>query len=145
MKKTILLTALLMTIFSFGQTFEKAIISENTHIYNPVKNLECRMLRVINPNDGVHFSDDKISVFIQVFGILEDGSLFQLPQYSEKVVYSRQQVDGMFSQYNNSIESSESFIDEFNTMLKSILLYETMTQGYFGLDKFSIYNTISNE
>ena len=145
MKKTIIVTALLMTIFSFGQTFEKAIISENTHIYNPVKNLECRMIRAINPKNGVHFSDEEITVYIQVYGILEDGSLFQLPQYSEKVVYSRQQVDGMFSQYNNSIESSESFIDEFNTMLKSILLYETMTQGYFGLDKFSIYNTISNE
>ena len=139
MKKTIIVTALLMTIFSFGQTFEKAIISENTHIYNPVKNLECRMIRAITPHNGVHFSDEGVTVYVQVYGILEDGSLFQLPQYSEKVVYSRQQVDGMFSQYDNSIDSNESFIDEFNTMLKSILLHETMAQGYFGGDKFEIY------
>lgn len=145
MKKTIIVTALLMTIFSFGQTFEKAIISENTHIYNPVKNLECRMIRAITPQNGVHFSDEGITVYVQVYGVLENGSLLPLPQYSEKAVYSKEQVDGMFSQYNNSIESSESFIDEFNAMLTSILLYETMTQGYFGGDKFSIYNTISNE
>lgn len=99
------------------------------------------MIRAITPHNGVHFSDEGVTVYVQVYGILEDGSLFQLPQYSEKVVYSRQQVDGMFSQYDNSIDSNESFIDEFNTMLKSILLHETMAQGYFGGDKFSIYNT----
>ena len=66
MKKTILVTALLMTIFSFGQTFEKAIISQNTHIYNPVKNLECRMIRAITPHNGVHFSDEGVTVYVQV-------------------------------------------------------------------------------
>jgi hypothetical protein len=139
MKKTILVTALLMTIFSFGQTFEKAIISQNTHTYNPVKNLECRMIRAITPIDGVHFSDDKISVFVQVYGILEDESLFPLPQYSEKISYTKEEVDGMYLQYNNPLEPSESFIGEFNKMLTSILLYETMAQGYFGGDKFEIY------
>ena len=140
MKKTILVTALLMTIFSFGQTFEKAIISENTHIYNPVKNLECRMIRAITPHNGVHFSDEGVTVYVQVYGILEDGSLFQLPQYSEKISYTKEEVDGMYLQYNNPLYPSESFMGEFNKMLESILLYETMAQGYFGGDKFQIYN-----
>ena len=140
MKKTIIVTALLMTIFSFGQTFEKAIISQNTHIYNPVKNLECRMIRAITPQNGVHFSDEGITVYVQVYGILEDGSLFQLPQYSEKISYTKEEVDGMYLQYNNPLYPSESFMGEFNKMLESILLYETMAQGYFGGDKFQIYN-----
>ena len=57
----------------------------------------------------------------------------------EKISYTKEEVDGMYLQYNNPLEPSESFIGEFNKMLTSILLYETMAQGYFGGDKFEIY------
>ena len=151
MKKTILLLAFLISTLSFAQTFDKAIISKNTHIYNPVKNLECRMIRTINPKNGVQFSDESVTIYIQVHGLIlenytdEKGvestreKIFELPQYSERVIYKKEKIDYIFKQVNNPITTEENFIDELNNILKTILLHETKTKGFFNGDDFEVY------
>jgi hypothetical protein len=156
MKKTILLLALFLSTFAFSQTFKKAIISENTHIYNPVKNLECRMIRAINPKNGVQFSDESVTIYIQVHGLIlenytdEKGventreKIFELPQYAERIVYSKEEVDYLFSQIKNPIDVDESFFGELNNLIEISLLGDTLRKGYFNGDNFEIYNAAKN-
>ena len=139
MKKPILIFALLLSILSFSQTFEKAIISNNTHIYDAVNNVECRMIMAIAPNRGVQFSDDKITVYTQVFGLVE-GELLELREYSKKIEYTRLEVDAIYNQLDDPIEIGESFMTEFSKLLETVLLSETLRKEYFGGDGFTIYN-----
>ena len=156
MKKTILLLALLISTFSFSQTFEKAIISDSEHTYDLVKNLSCRIIRAIAPNNGVQFSDEKLTIYVVTYGlILEDYTdengetqtkekIFNLPQYSEQIIYSKEEVDYLFSQIKNPIDVDESFFGELNNLIETSLLGDTLRKGYFNGDEFEIYNGNKN-
>ena len=89
MKKTITLLALFLSTFAFSQTFKKAIISDSAHTYDLVKNLSCRIVRAIPSKGGVQFSDNDLTVYVVVYGINEEGELFNLPQFSEKITYTK--------------------------------------------------------
>ena len=152
MKKTILLLALLISSSSFSQTFEKAIISKSAHTYDLVNNLSSRIIRAVPSKGGVQFSDDTLTIYIVVYGLTieeyTDGNgdiqtkdnLFKLSQFSEKLVYEKGEVNDLFSQIDNPIFPNESLIDEFNKLVETALLSETLRKGYFNGDKFTIYN-----
>lgn len=139
MKKTILVLALFLSTFAFSQTFEKAIISDSAHTYDLVNNLSSRIVRAIPSKGGVQFSDDTLTVYVVVYGITEEGELFNLPQFSEKLVYSKEKVNYLFDQIGNPIEIGEDFIGELNTLISTALLSETLRKGYFNGDTFTPY------
>ena len=151
MKKTLLLLALLVSTISFSQSFEKAIISDSEHVYDLVKNSSARIIRAIPSNGGVQFSDDSLTVYVVVYGLNtetytdENGdeqtrdNLFKLPQFSEKIVYSKAEVNNLYEQIGNPIELGEDFIGELNTLVSIALLSETLRKGYFNGDTFTPY------
>ena len=151
MKKTILLLALLISTFSFSQTFKKAIISDSAHTYDLVKNLSCRIIRAVPSKGGVQFSDDTLTVYVVVYGVEtetytdENGEeqtqdrLFNLPQFSEKITYTKDEVNYLFTQIGNPIEIGEDFIGELNSLISIALLSETLRKGYFNGDTFTPY------
>ena len=152
MKKTILLLVLLISTLSFSQTFEKAIISTSAHTYDLVNNLSSRIVRAIPSNGGVQFSDSTLTVYVVVYGITVENytdsngvaqtrdKLFKLSQFSEKLVYSKDEVNYLFAQINDAIEPDEDFIGELNKLVETALLSETLRKGYFNGDEFSLYN-----
>ena len=152
MKKTILLLALLISSSSFSQTFEKAIISKSAHTYDLVNNLSSRIIRAVPSKGGVQFSDDTLTIYIVVYGLTieeytdENGDIqtkdkpFKLPQFSEKLVYTKTEVNALFSKIGNPIETNKDFIGELNKLIETALLSETLRKGYFNGDKFTIYN-----
>ena len=152
MKKTILLLALLISTLSFSQTFEKAIISKSAHTYDLVNNLSSRIVRAVPSNGGVQISDDTLTIYIVVYGLtieeytdengtaLTKDNLFKLSQFSEKLIYSKDEVNALFLQIDNPIFPNESLIDEINKLIETALLSETLRKGYFNGDKFTIYN-----
>ena len=152
MKKTILLLALLISSSSFSQTFEKAIISKSAHTYDLVNNLSSRIVRAVPSNGGVQISDDTLTIYIVVYGLTieeytdENGdiqtkdNLFKLSQFSEKLIYSKDEVNYLFTQINDAIEPNEDFIGELNKLVETALLSETLRKGYFNGDEFSLYN-----
>lgn len=140
--------------FGFSQEapkFKKAIITENEHIYDPVNNLSCKMIRVINPNRGVQFSDDKVDVYIEVYGqifetqIDENGNEIEVEilkpftSFGNHSTYKVEEIDAFFKQLNNPLYPSESFMNELNSMLLQILLYDSSQRQLFGADTFEIY------
>jgi len=152
MKKTILVLALFLSAFAFSQTFEKAIISDSEHTYDLVNNLSSRIIRAIPSNGGVQFSDDTLTIYVVVYGITVENYTdekgvaqtrdkpFKLPQFSEKLVYTKTEVNALFSKIGNPIETNEDFIGELNNLIETALLSETLRKGYFNGDKFTIYN-----
>ena len=152
MKKTILLLALLISSLSFSQTFKKAIISKSAHTYDLVNNLSSRIVRAVPSNGGVQISDDTLTIYIVVYGLtIEEytavngdiqtkDNLFKLSQFSEKLIYNKDEVNALFSQIDNPIFPNESLIDELNKLVETALLSETLRKGYFNGDKFTIYN-----
>jgi len=152
MKKTILLLALLISSLSFSQTFEKAIISKSAHTYDLVNNLSSRIIRAVPSKGGVQISDDTLTIYIVVYGLTieeytdENGVAqtrdkpFKLSQFSEKLVYTKTEVNALFSQIGNPIETNEDFIDELNKLIETALLSETLRKGYFNGDTFTVYN-----
>ena len=140
MKKTILLLTLFLSTFAFSQTFEKAIISKSAHTYDLVNNLSSRIVRAIPSKGGIQFSDDTLTVYVVVYGLTAEGELFKLSQFSEKLVYSKDEVNALFSQIGNPIETNEDFIGELNKLIETALLSETLRKGYFNGDEFSLYN-----
>lgn len=155
MKKTILLLVLLISTLSFSQTFEKAIISKSAHTYDLVNNLSTRIIRAVPSNGGVQISDDTLTIYIVVYGLTieeytdENGdiqtkdNLFKLSQFSEKLVYSKDEVNYLFAQIGDAIEPGESLIDEINKLIETALLSETLRKGYFNGDNFEVY--VKNE
>ena len=139
MKKTITLLALFLSTFAFSQTFEKAIISDSAHTYDLVNNLSSQIVRAIPSTGGVQFSDDTLTVYVVVYGITEEGELFNLPQFSEKITYTKDEVNYLFDQIGNPIEIGEDFIGELNTLISTALLSETLRKGYFNGDTFTPY------
>ena len=79
------------------------------------------MIMAIASNRGVQFSDDKITVYTQVFGLLE-GKMIELPQYSERLEYTGSEVDAIYNQLDDPIEIGESFMTEFSKFLEIVLL-----------------------
>ena len=152
MKKTILLLALLISSLSFSQTFEKAIISKSAHTYDLVNNLSSRIIRAVPSKGGVQISDDTLTIYIVVYGFTieeytdENGdiqtkdNLFKLSQFSEKLVYNKDEVNYLFAQIGDAIEPNEDFIGELNKLIETALLSETLRKGYFNGDEFSLYN-----
>ena len=152
MKKTILLLVLLISALSFSQTFEKAIISKSTHTYDLVNNLSARIIRAVPSKGGVQISDDTLTIYIVVYGFTieeytdENGdiqtkdNLFKLSQFSEKLVYNKDEVNYLFAQIGDAIEPNEDFIGELNKLIETALLSETLRKGYFNGDEFSLYN-----
>ena len=139
MKKTITLLALFLSTFAFSQTFKKAIISNSEHTYDLVKNLSSRIVRAIPSKGGVQFSDNDLTVYVVVYGINEEGELFNLPQFSEKIIYTKNEVNYLFDQIGNPIEIGEDFIGELNSLISIALLSETLRKGYFNGDTFTPY------
>ena len=152
MKKTSLLLALLISSLSFSQTFEKAIISKSAHTYDLVNNLSSRIVRAVPSKGGVQISDDTLTIYIVAYALTieeytdENGVAqtrdkpFKLSQFSEKLVYTKTEVNALFSQIGNPIETNEDFIDELNKIIETALLSETLRKGYFNGDTFTIYN-----
>ena len=137
---------------SFSQTFEKAIISKSAHTYDLVNNLSSRIIRAVPSKGGVQFSDDTLTIYIVVYGLTieeytdENGdiqtkdNLFKLSQFSEKLVYNKDEVNYLFAQIGDAIEPNEDFIGEINKLVETALLSETLRKGYFNGDEFSLYN-----
>jgi len=105
-----------------------------------VNNLSSRIVRAIPSKGGIQFSDDTLTVYVVVYGLTAEGELFKLSQFSEKLVYSKDEVNALFSQIGNPIETNEDFIGELNKLIETALLSETLRKGYFNGDEFSLYN-----
>lgn len=117
--------------------FKKAIITTNEHTYNVKDNLKSRLIRVVLPVNGLQFYDDRLQVYLKVYGLkVVDGKdvLFNIPSLSNDSTYEKIELDGVFTSLNTPITPDKSFLEQFNSLLLNVLIADTMQIGMFNGD-----------
>jgi hypothetical protein len=115
------------------------IITENEHTYNHLTNTRGKYVRLI-ADQSYQPTSWGAKIWVQTFVQLFDADgKEKLVESKDSVVklpldYTNDQINELFTSFNDPINPEEKYTDEFKKMLEQVLLQDTTANGMFGGD-----------